>query len=92
VIDWEYARTGDPAWDLAIVTRGARRPFQVGRGLERLLEAYREHGGRDVAADHVRVYELCLIAGWYRDTVSHLGPHSAQSEIDRMRGLLRRLP
>lgn len=91
VIDWEYARTGDPAWDLAIVTRGARRPFQIDRGLERLLEAYRDHGGCDVAADHVRVYELCLIAGWYRDLLSRQGPYSARCEIDRMRGMLRRL-
>jgi aminoglycoside phosphotransferase (APT) family kinase protein len=92
VIDWEYARMGDPAWDLAIVTRGARRPFQIDRGLKRLLEAYREHGGRDVTADQVRVYELCLIAGLYRDMVSRQGPQSAQCEIDRMRGMLRRLP
>ncbi|MES1178233.1 MAG: phosphotransferase [Myxococcales bacterium] len=28
VIDWEYTALGDPAYDLAIVTRGARRPFQ----------------------------------------------------------------
>lgn len=91
VIDWEYARTGDPAFDLAIVTRGARRPFQIDRGLERLLEAYREHGGREVAVDHVRVYELCLVAGWYREAVTGQGAHPPAAEIDRMRGLLRRL-
>ncbi len=39
VIDWEYARVGDPAYDLAIVTRGVRRPFQVVGGDERLLES-----------------------------------------------------
>jgi hypothetical protein len=38
------------------------------------------------------VYELCLIAGLYRDMVSRQGPQSAQCEIDRMRGMLRRLP
>lgn len=91
VIDWEYARTGDPAFDLAIVTRGARRPFQIDRGLEHLLEAYRGHGGRDVTADHVHVYELCLVAGWYREAVSSQGAHPPAQEIDRMRGLLRRL-
>jgi aminoglycoside phosphotransferase (APT) family kinase protein len=91
VIDWEYARTGDPAYDLAIVTRGAKRPFQIDRGLERLLDAYRQHGGRDVAADHVHVYELCLVAGWYRDAVSTRGPHSAANELGQMRSLLRRL-
>lgn len=91
VIDWEYARTGDPAYDLAIVTRGVRRPFQIDRGLDRLLDAYREHGGRDVAADHVHVYELCLVAGWYRDAISGQGAHPPAHEIDRMRSLLRRL-
>jgi hypothetical protein len=37
VIDWERAAGGDPAYDLAIVTRGVRRPFQVDDGLELLL-------------------------------------------------------
>ena len=40
LIDWEFACRGDPAYDLAIVTQGTRRPFQVNRGLERLLEFY----------------------------------------------------
>ena len=91
VLDCGYTRRGEPAFDLAIVTRGARRPFQIDRGLERLLEAYREHGGREVAADHVHVYELCLVAGWYRDAVSGHGGHPPAHEIDRMRSLLRRL-
>jgi aminoglycoside phosphotransferase (APT) family kinase protein len=91
VIDWEYARTGDPAYDLAIVTRGVRRPFQIDHGLERLVDAYRDHGGRDVAVEHVRVHELGLIAGWYRKAVSGEEPHSPAHELDRMRSLLRRL-
>jgi aminoglycoside phosphotransferase (APT) family kinase protein len=91
VIDWEYARTGDPAYDLAIVTRGVRRPFQIDHGLERLLDAYRDHGGRELAAEHVHVYELGLIAGWYREAASGDGAHSPVHELDRMRSLLRRL-
>src|SRR6478752_2542760 len=35
LIDWEYCAIGDPAYDLAVVTRGARQPFQVARGVER---------------------------------------------------------
>ena len=27
VVDWESARIGDPAYDLAIVTRGHAKPF-----------------------------------------------------------------
>jgi len=31
VINWEYATRGDPAYDLAIVTRGVEQPFQIAR-------------------------------------------------------------
>ncbi len=91
VIDWEYARRGDPAFDLAIVTRGAKQPFQLERGLERLLDAYHARGGRDVTADHVHLYELCLVATWYRAAQSDPGGHSPEHELARMRSLLRRL-
>jgi aminoglycoside phosphotransferase (APT) family kinase protein len=91
VIDWEYAMRGDPAHDLAIVTRGVKQPFQIAGGLERLLEAYRAHGGVAVSADQVHLYELCLIAGWYRAAVAGDGPHSPAHELDRLRSVLRRL-
>ncbi len=39
VIDWEHVKHGDPAYDLAIVTRGVKQPFQIANGLDRLLEA-----------------------------------------------------
>lgn len=60
---------GDPAYDLAFVTRGARRPFQTEGGLTRLLAAYEAHGGVRITATEVRVYELCLAARWYRDAL-----------------------
>jgi aminoglycoside phosphotransferase (APT) family kinase protein len=69
VIDWEYAMRGDPAYDLAIVTRGVRRPFQIERGLGRLLDAYAASGLRRIAAAAVHVYELCLAGRWYRDAL-----------------------
>ncbi|HEX7671391.1 MAG TPA: phosphotransferase, partial [Polyangiaceae bacterium] len=34
LIDWERCALGDPAYDLAVVTRGVRRPFQIDRGLD----------------------------------------------------------
>ena len=67
LIDWEYARRGDPAHDLAIVTRGVRRPFQVEGGFDRLLDAYREASRRDIHPHEVRFHELCLLLGLYRD-------------------------
>ena len=89
VIDWEYARRGDPAYDLAIVTRGVRRPFQTERGLEKLLEAYGRHGGTGVTIEHVRLHELCLVAGWYRDALAGHGVHAPDQELARLGGLLR---
>jgi aminoglycoside phosphotransferase (APT) family kinase protein len=91
VIDWEYAMRGDPAYDLAIVTRGAKRPFQIDGGMERLLDAYRAHGGREVTAAEVQVHELCMIANDYREAAAGRRAQAPEHERDRMRGFLRRL-
>ena len=91
VIDWEYALRGDPAYDLAIVTRGARRPFQIAGGLTLLLDAYRAHGGREVTADDVHLHELCLIGAAYREALADRCAQLLAFELDRMRSLLRRL-
>ena len=69
VIDWECATRGDPARDLAIVTRGARQPFQIAGGLDRLLDAYAAAGGRLVTRAHVRIHELALAGLWYREAL-----------------------
>ncbi len=90
VIDWEYAMRGDPAYDLAIVTRGVRRPFQVDRGLERLLEAYEAAGGAPLAAADVRFHEICLAAGWYREALDGRGAEPPDQARLRLRGILRR--
>lgn len=65
VIDWEGASRGDPACDLAIVTRGSRRPFGHDRGLELLLCGYQATGS-EVTVEHVRIHELAMLAGWAR--------------------------
>jgi aminoglycoside phosphotransferase (APT) family kinase protein len=91
VIDWEYAMCGDPGFDLAIVTRGAKRPFDVDRGLERLLDVYRAHGGRDLSVSEVRLHELALVTRWYREAVAARGHRSAEGERGRLRSLLKRL-
>lgn len=90
VIDWEYAELGDPAADLAIVTRGQRQPFQTAGGLDLLLDAYRAHGGRaDVSRAHVRLFELCLLAGWYRASLAGDGVQPADA-LARLRAHVRR--
>ncbi len=90
VIDWEYAIRGDPAYDLAIVSRGTRRPFQVERGLERFLEAYAAAGGRPLTVADVRFHELCLAAGWYREALTGRGAEPPDQARLRLRGILAR--
>ncbi|MBI2392045.1 MAG: phosphotransferase [Deltaproteobacteria bacterium] len=86
VIDWEYARRGDPAYELAILTRGARRPFELPRGLDKLVCAYRAAGG-EVCAEDVRVYELCLVGRWLAEALRARNAH----EITMHRAALERL-
>ncbi|WP_437728226.1 phosphotransferase family protein [Sorangium sp. So ce861] len=69
VIDWEYATRGDPAYDLAIVTRGSARPFQIDHGLRRFLDAYAAQGRPRIEAAAVHLYELCLVGRWYRNAI-----------------------
>ncbi|MFW6079927.1 MAG: phosphotransferase family protein, partial [Gemmatimonadota bacterium] len=73
LIDWEYARTGDPAYDLAIVTRGVRRPFGTGGGLRKLVASYADAGGAPLGEMDVRFYELCLAARWYGASLAGRG-------------------
>jgi aminoglycoside phosphotransferase (APT) family kinase protein len=91
VIDWELALTGDPAYDLAIVTRGLRRPFQRADGFQRLLDTYRGADGTDVAAADVSFYAICLVAEWYREPLDPATrSHPPEQELTRLRGVLRR--
>lgn len=69
VVDWEYAATGDPAYDLAIVTRGNRNLFGLSGGVRRLLEAYRQAGGVPLAAADVMNWELLLVLRWLRESI-----------------------
>lgn len=62
VLDWETATLGDPAWDLAVVTAGVRRPFGLQKGTRRLVDAYNEHAAERVRMFDVRRYELGLVA------------------------------
>ncbi len=77
VIDWEYAQLGDPAYDLAIITRGSKKPFGVSGGLSRLLEAYRAAGG-EVTAQQVRLHEIFLVARWYGEGMRTNDAHAVE--------------
>ena len=58
--------------------------------LDRLLEAYREHGGAEVTADQVRLHELCMAGAWYRKALAGQHNHPPGTELGRLRGMLRR--
>lgn len=68
VIDWESAQIGDPAYDLAIVTRGSRKPLREAGGFQLLLDAYNKQAAEPVSAAAVRVHELLLHLNWLAET------------------------
>lgn len=90
VLDWERAIIGDPAYDLAIVTRGVRRPFQVQGGLTKLLDAYAEHSDVELRESEVRFHEIAFHLIWYARAISG-GEHRepAPAVLARLRNLLR---
>jgi hypothetical protein len=65
---------GDPAADLAIVTRGVRRPFQVDRGRDKLLDAYNDCSSVEVDIASLTFFELALLLGWLVDGPEDPGP------------------
>jgi len=64
VIDWEFVMIGDPAYDLAIVTRGNRRPLKLPNTRQRLLDAYVKEGGHPITSDDLFNWELLFVLGW----------------------------
>lgn len=66
VIDWQFVGPGDPAYEIAVMTRGVRRPFKL-PGPEVVLDAYLEAGGVPITLAEVRFYELSMMALWMAD-------------------------
>jgi len=95
IIDWEMARVGDPAYDLAIVSRGNRRVVGVKEGVKVLVEEYLNAGGRPITLTDVRVHELLLVLGWLDEAWrEHQKPgadgHGPDYYEGQLRSLLRR--
>jgi aminoglycoside phosphotransferase (APT) family kinase protein len=95
VIDWEFAEIGDPACDLAVVTRGDRRLMGTNNALRHLLDNYRESGGIDFSVADVHIHEMLMLLKWLwssaqghrrGQTEGHGPDHYAQ----RLESLLRR--
>lgn len=90
-LDWTYATRGDPAHDLAIVTRGLRRPFRVAGGHRRLLEAYNASSERVVGLLEVRLHELLLRIGLHAQLLERQASEAeCEQEARFVAGLLDR--
>ena len=95
LIDWEFAAIGDPAYDLAIVTRGDRKLMGINNGLGLLVENYRKAGGIELSAVEVRIHELLLFLNWLWESAEaekkgqHRG-HGPDHYAQRIESLLRR--
>jgi aminoglycoside phosphotransferase (APT) family kinase protein len=95
VIDWESARIGDPAYDLSIVTRGARQPLRESGGFQRLLGAYNEATGASLPASAVHIHELLLHLRWLDDAAQaeatgRLEGHGPEQYAQKLQAMLRR--
>jgi aminoglycoside phosphotransferase (APT) family kinase protein len=90
VIDWEFSQIGDPAYDLAIVTRGARRPFKRDDGMRLLLDAYTEAGGIELRPSEIHVHELVLHINWHLESCRGEGQHPPEETRKHLLGVLRR--
>lgn len=91
LIDWEYSCLGDPAYDLAIITRGSKKPFQVASGLELLIDSYLASGGQAIAKKNVHVYEILFVIGCYQRSLDRSsGGHGPEYYLDFLRRLLKR--
>jgi len=90
VIDWEYSMLGDPAYDLAIVTRGLRRPFKRSDGLQLLVDAYRRASGVELWEREIHVHELLLHIRWHQASCRGEGRHPRDVTLEHLRGVLGR--
>ncbi len=95
VIDWECAEIGDPAYDLAIVTRGARKPLGATGGLKRLVEYYNEASAQKITRRAVMVHELLFHLKWMAEAVENratnrFGGHGPEHYAGLLRSILGR--
>jgi aminoglycoside phosphotransferase (APT) family kinase protein len=95
VIDWDCSQIGDPAYDLAIVTRGVRQPLGVADGLRRLVELYNETAEERIPVSAVIVHELWLHLNWMAEAAENraknrFGGHGPEHYAALLGGILRR--
>lgn len=96
VVDWEYAQIGDPAYDLAVATGGARKPLKECGGLEKLLATYARASGVEVLKSAVQIHEILMHLHWMDEAVKSraggdAGGHGPEHYADGILAMLRRL-
>lgn len=96
VVDWEFAKIGDPAYDFAIVNRANRKFAGVPSGLEKLLAAYRHAGGDEFPLADVRAHECLLLLNWLEDSIDEnpgdlSDGHGPDHYVDRITSFLKRI-
>jgi aminoglycoside phosphotransferase (APT) family kinase protein len=95
LVDWEFAEIGDPASDLAIVTRGDQKLIGIRNGLELLLKSYRRGGGAELSATDIRIHELLLCLNWLQESAEaekrgRRYGHGPEHYEQRLKSILRR--
>jgi aminoglycoside phosphotransferase (APT) family kinase protein len=92
VVDWQTAKIGSPAYDLAIVTRGKRKIGKGMGGRGALLNTYLNAGGQATKENEIINFELLLFMNWIQDAL--LGdPDTSPPEhhAQMLAGFLKRL-
>ena len=89
-------QVGDPAYDLAIVSRGNRKVLGMKEGVRVLVEEYVNSGGSPISLTDVRVHELLLVLNWLEGAwqehqESQSGGHGPNFYEDKLRSLFRRV-
>jgi thiamine kinase-like enzyme len=95
VVDWEMAKIGDPAYDLAIVSRGNRKVLGMKEGIKVLVEEYVNLGGTPISSTDVHVHELLLVLNlleeaWREHQEPQASGHGPDFYEDKLRSLFRR--
>jgi aminoglycoside phosphotransferase (APT) family kinase protein len=95
VVDWESAGIGDPAYDLAIVTCGARKPLGITGGSQLLVDLYNESAPQSIEPEAVTVHELLFHLDWLAEAAKRkrnkeTGGHGPDHHAGSIRSILRR--